>query len=51
MTYQLEAARATIDERLREAAEYRLVRTARLRNRTGRTTTRRVRQVLTNLTA
>ncbi|WP_329561219.1 hypothetical protein [Kitasatospora sp. NBC_01266] len=50
MTYHLEAARATIDERLREAAEHRIVRAARLRNRAERTT-RRARQALTSLTA
>ncbi|MFI9272188.1 hypothetical protein ACIGXM_15900 [Kitasatospora sp. NPDC052896] len=50
MTYQLEAARATIDERLRAAEEYRLIRAARLKNRAERTT-QRARQALTNLTA
>ncbi|GAA2281488.1 MULTISPECIES: hypothetical protein [Kitasatospora] len=50
MTYQLEAIRATIDERLREAREYRLVRAVRLKNRAERAT-QRARQALTSLAA
>jgi hypothetical protein len=50
MTYQLDAARATIDERLREAEQYRLARALRLKSRAARTT-QRARQALTNLTA
>ncbi|WP_157537702.1 hypothetical protein [Kitasatospora azatica] len=48
MTYQLDTARATIDERLREAENYRLARALRLKNRAERTT-RRAYQALTNL--
>ncbi|MER5863231.1 hypothetical protein [Kitasatospora sp. NPDC002040] len=36
MTYHLEAARATIDNRLREAEDYRLARTLRLKSRAAR---------------
>ncbi|WP_441248190.1 hypothetical protein [Kitasatospora sp. McL0602] len=43
MTYHLEAARATIDNRLREAENYRLARALRRKNRTTRPT-RRARQ-------
>ena len=50
MSYQLDAVRATIDERLREAEMYRLVRSARPQNRVERVS-RRARQVLSNLTA
>jgi hypothetical protein len=50
MTYHLDAARATIDERLREAETYRLARSARPKNRAGRVS-RRARKVLTSLTA
>ncbi|MGF1431063.1 hypothetical protein [Kitasatospora sp. LaBMicrA B282] len=50
MTIQLDAARATIDERLWEAEKYRLARALRLKNRAERAT-RQVRQTLTNLTA
>ncbi|MDH6129492.1 hypothetical protein P3T39_006481 [Kitasatospora sp. GP82] len=50
MTYQLEAIRATIDERLREAREYRLVRAVQLKNRAERAA-QRARQALTSLTA
>lgn len=51
MTYQLEAAtRATIDERLRAAQQYRLSRAARLNSRAERAA-RRARQALTNLHA
>ncbi|MDH6144324.1 MULTISPECIES: hypothetical protein [Kitasatospora] len=50
MTYQLDAARATIDERLREAAEYRVIRALRLKSRAERTT-QRARRALTNLSA
>ncbi|MCX4751321.1 hypothetical protein OG455_38470 [Kitasatospora sp. NBC_01287] len=50
MNYRLEAARVTIDDRLREAEEHRLLRALRLRNRAERTT-QRARRALTNLTA
>jgi hypothetical protein len=50
MTYQLDTARATIDERLREAEQYRLVRAVRLTDRAERAA-RRAYQALTNLTA
>ncbi|MDH6117946.1 hypothetical protein [Kitasatospora sp. GAS204B] len=50
MTYRLDTAQATIDERLREAAEYRVLRAVRLKNRAERTT-RRARRALTSLTA
>jgi hypothetical protein len=50
MTYQLDAARATIDERLREAKKYRLARAVWLRNRAERTA-QRAQHALTNLTA
>ena len=50
MSYQLDAVRATIDERLREAEMYRLVRSARHQSRVERVS-RRARQALSNLTA
>lgn len=50
MTYQLDAMRATIDERLREAQQYRIARAVRLTNRAERAA-QRARQALTNLTA
>ncbi|WP_344444867.1 hypothetical protein [Kitasatospora nipponensis] len=50
MTFQLDAARATIDERLREAEQYRLLHAVRVKDRAERLT-RRAHQVLTNLTA
>ncbi|MFE0459629.1 hypothetical protein ACFW1A_10250 [Kitasatospora sp. NPDC058965] len=50
MTFHLDAARATIDERLRDAAEYRVARALRLKNRAERST-RRARRALTNLAA
>ncbi|GAA4832725.1 hypothetical protein [Kitasatospora terrestris] len=50
MTYHLDTARATIDERLREASEYRLARAIRLRDR-AEATARRARQVLSTLGA
>ncbi|GAB2741405.1 hypothetical protein [Kitasatospora kifunensis] len=50
MTYQLDAARATIDERLREAENYRAIRAVRLKSRAERSL-QRAHQVLTNLTA
>jgi len=50
MTYHFDTARATIDERLREAEKYRLARALRLKNRAERTT-QRAHQALTNLTA
>lgn len=50
MTYQLDAARATINERLREAETYRLARSARRKDRTGRVS-RRAHQVSSNPTA
>ncbi|WP_327071181.1 hypothetical protein OG500_36615 [Kitasatospora sp. NBC_01250] len=48
MTYQIDAARATIDERLREAQTLRLARAAQLRNRAERTG-QRARRALTSL--
>ncbi|WP_407991624.1 hypothetical protein [Kitasatospora sp. CMC57] len=50
MSFQLEAARATIDNRLREAEDHRLRRALRLRSRAERAT-QRARQALTSLTA
>lgn len=50
MTNQLEAARATIDERRRVSEEYRLIRAARLNHRAERAT-QRARQALASLTA
>lgn len=50
MSYQLDTARATIDERLREAQQHRLVRAARRENRT-QLATQRVRRALTNPSA
>ncbi|MEV8098345.1 hypothetical protein [Kitasatospora sp. NPDC085879] len=38
MGYQLDAARATIDERLRQAEQFRLARAARRKNRRTRST-------------
>ncbi|MFE6052483.1 hypothetical protein ACFQ6N_17145 [Kitasatospora sp. NPDC056446] len=48
MTYHLEVARATIDERLREAEKHRLLRALRLRSRAERTA-RRAHLALTGL--
>ncbi|MEV0536134.1 hypothetical protein [Kitasatospora sp. NPDC050463] len=48
MTYHLELARATIDNRLREAEKHRLMRALRLKSRAERTT-RRAHQALTSL--
>ncbi|WP_354644518.1 hypothetical protein [Kitasatospora camelliae] len=48
MTYQLEAARTTIDARLREAQQYRLVRALQLKNRAERTG-QRARQAISKL--
>ncbi|MFJ9522434.1 hypothetical protein ACIRPK_29805 [Kitasatospora sp. NPDC101801] len=48
MTFQLEAARATIDTRLREAEDHRIRRALRLRDRADRAD-RRARQALTVL--
>lgn len=48
MTYQLDTARATIDERLREAEKYRLAHAMRLRDRAERSL-RRAHQALTDL--
>lgn len=50
MTYHLESARATIDNRLREAQNHRLVRALQLKSRAERTT-QRARQALSGLTA
>ncbi|MFD5433493.1 hypothetical protein ACFWJ4_15240 [Kitasatospora sp. NPDC127067] len=40
MIYNIEVARATIDERLREAEKHRLTRALRLKSRAERTTRR-----------
>ncbi|WP_157543724.1 hypothetical protein [Kitasatospora sp. Root187] len=50
MTYHLETARATIDNRLREAETHRLVRALRLKSRAERTA-QRAHQALSGLTA
>jgi hypothetical protein len=50
VTYQLDTARVMIDDRLRDAAQYRVARALRLKTRAERTT-RRARRALTNLTA
>ncbi|GGV38958.1 MULTISPECIES: hypothetical protein [Streptomycetaceae] len=50
MTYQIEELRATMDERLREAREYRLARAIRLKNRAERASLR-ARRALTSLAA
>ncbi|MFF7635102.1 hypothetical protein ACFZB9_18385 [Kitasatospora sp. NPDC008050] len=50
MTNHIDAARATIDERLREAQTLRLARAAQLKNRAERTG-QRARRALINLTA
>ncbi|MDH6136825.1 hypothetical protein P3T37_006256 [Kitasatospora sp. MAA4] len=50
MTYQLDTARAMIDERLREAEKHRIIHAIRLRDRAERTI-RRAHQALTDLTA
>ncbi|MFE9426518.1 hypothetical protein ACFYNO_26555 [Kitasatospora sp. NPDC006697] len=50
MSYQLDTARATIDERLREARDYRLARALRLKYRAERTS-QRARKALTDLSA
>ncbi|WP_457031507.1 hypothetical protein [Kitasatospora sp. P5_F3] len=49
MTFHFETARATIDNRLREAERHRLARALRLKSRAERTT-RRARQALTSVT-
>ncbi|MFF2042771.1 hypothetical protein ACFVVX_20300 [Kitasatospora sp. NPDC058170] len=49
MTYHLEVARATIDERLREAENNRIMRALRLKNRAERTA-RRAHRALASLT-
>ncbi len=50
MTYQLDVARAVMDQRLREAEKYRLAHAMRLRERAERII-RHAHQALTDLTA
>ncbi|MFF7635053.1 hypothetical protein ACFZB9_18120 [Kitasatospora sp. NPDC008050] len=50
MTYHLDTARATIDERLRQAENHRLRRAAQLKARAERTV-ERAQQALTSLAA
>ncbi|MED7949729.1 MULTISPECIES: hypothetical protein [unclassified Streptomyces] len=48
MTYHIDVARATIDDRLREAEKHRLVRALRLKSRAERSA-RRAHRALTSL--
>ncbi|WP_328954392.1 hypothetical protein [Kitasatospora purpeofusca] len=48
MTYHIEVARATIDDRLREAEQHRLARALRLKSRAERTA-RRAHRALTSV--